>query len=262
MITSTSNSKVKYVRRLQADRRFREREQAYVVEGTRWLSELLPLAHPPQLILYTSAWHNKKPEHTSILQQLDGPAQAVVPAQAVSEEVMASMSDTETPPGVLAVLTMQPRPLPPNPTLLLLLDRVRTPGNLGTMLRTAAAAGADGVLLGPGCVDAYNPKVLRGGMGAHLRLPIHHLSWQEIRVETEGLTVWVAAADGNVPYTDVNWRRPSAVIIGSEATGAGERAEATGDGRVYIPMYAATESLNAAMAAGIILFEAARQRRM
>lgn len=255
MITSTSNSKVKYVRRLQVDRRFREREQAFVVEGTRWLSELLPLAYPPQLILYTNAWCDKR-EHTSILQQLDGPAQPV------SEEVMAGMSDTETPPGVLAVLSMQPRPLPPDPTLLLVLDRVRTPGNLGTMLRTAAASGADGVLLGPGCVDAYNPKVLRGGMGAHLRLPVHHASWQEIRAETDTLAVWVAAADGDLPYTDVNWRQPSALIIGSEATGAGERAEATAGGRVYIPMYAATESLNAAMAAGVILFEAARQRRM
>ena len=255
MITSTSNSKAKYVRRLQADRRFRERERAFVVEGTRWLSELLSLAYQPQLILYTNAWHDK-PEHALILQQLDGPAQAV------SQEVMAAMSDTETPPGILAVLAMQPRPLPPDPTLLLVLDRVRTPGNLGTMLRTGAAAGADGVLLGPGCVDPYNPKVLRGGMGAHLRLPIHRLSWQAIRAKTEGLAVWVAAADGNVPYTDVNWRQPSALIIGSEATGAGERAEATAGGRVYIPMHAATESLNAAMAAGVILFEAARQRRM
>lgn len=257
MITSTSNSKVKYVRRLQVDRRFREREQAFVVEGTRWLSELIPLAYPPQLVLYTNAWHNKR-EHTSILQQLDAPAQAVAP---VSEEVMAEMSDTETPPGVLAVLAMQPRALPPGPTLLLVLDSVRTPGNLGTMLRTAAAAGADGVLLGPSCVDPYNPKVLRGGMGAHLRLPIHRLSWQEIRAKTEGLRVWVAAADGDLPYSDVNWRQPSALIIGSEATGAGERAEATAGGRVYIPMHAATESLNAAMAAGVILFEAARQRR-
>ena len=255
MITSTSNSKVKYVRRLQADRRFRERERAFVVEGTRWLSELIPLAYPPQLILYTNAWHDKR-EHASILQQLDGPAQAV------SDEVMATMSDTETPPGVLAVLAMKPHSLPPDPTLLLVLDRVRTPGNLGTMLRTAAAAGADGVLLGPGCVDAYNPKVLRGSMGAHLRLPIHHLSWDEIRMKTDGLAVWVAAADGDLPYTGVNWRRPSALIIGSEATGAGKRAEATAGGRVYIPMYAETESLNAAMAAGVILFEAARQRRM
>lgn len=266
MITSTSNSKVKYVRRLQADRRFREREQAFVVEGTRWLSELIRLAYPPQLVLYTNAWHNKR-EHASILQQLDGPAQAtaptegMVPAQAVSEEVMAAMSDTATPPGILAVLAMQPHPLPPSPTLLLVLDRVRTPGNLGTMLRTAAAAGAEGVLLGPGCVDPYNPKVVRGGMGAHLRLPIHRLSWPEIRSKTEKLAVWVAAADGDLPYSDVNWRQPSALIIGSEATGAGERAEATAGGRVYIPMHAATESLNAAMAAGVILFEAARQRR-
>lgn len=254
MITSTSNNRVKRVRRLQADRRYREREGVFVVEGTRWLDEVVQSAYTPRPVFYTEAWF-AKPDHTQILHQVDGPTQIV------SEEVMAAMSDTETPAGVLAVLPQIWRPLPPSPTLLLILDRIRDPGNLGTMLRTAGAAGADGVLLSPGTVDPYNPKVVRAGMGAHLRLPMLQATWTEIEQLTDRMAVWVAAADGSQPYSEVNWRSPSALIIGSEAHGAGQAAEGAARGSVYIPMHAATESLNAAMAAGIILFEAARQRR-
>jgi len=254
MITSSKNAKVKYVARLQAERRFRGREQAFVVEGTRWLTELVNYGHPIRLVFYTEDWLLSA-NHAAILQQVS------VPVQAVNEEVMAAMSDTETPAGVLAVVEMTVRPLPPQPSLLLILDGVQNPGNLGTMLRTAAAAGVDGVLLGPGCVDAYNPKVLRGGMGAHLRLPVQALNWAEIEPLLVGLTVWLADVAEGVAYTAVSWQTPSALIIGSEAWGAGEEAAALADGRCTIPMHTATESLNAALAAGIILFEAARQRR-
>ena len=254
MITSTSNSKVKHVRRLQTDRRYREREGAFVVEGTRWLDEVSQWVHTPQFVFYTQAWR-QKPEHDQILQQVGGLTQIV------SEEVMVAMSDTETPAGILAVLPLKPLQLPSSPTLLLILDRVRDPGNLGTMLRTAGAAGADGILLTSGTVDAYNPKVVRAGMGAHLRLPIKQAAWAEIDRITDDMTVWVASADGSSAYDEVNWRRPCALIIGSEAHGAGPEAERVADGSVYIPMHATTESLNAAIAAAVILFETARQRR-
>ncbi len=254
MITSNKNSKVKYVVRLQAERRFRWREQAFVVEGTRWLAELADFGHPVKLVFFTEDWVDL-PDHADILQQF------AVPVQAVSPEVMAAMSDTETPAGVLAVVGMTPRPLPARPSLLLILDGVQNPGNLGTMLRTAAAAGVDGVLLGPGCVDPYNPKVLRGSMGAHLRLPVQALAWSEMEPLLAGLTVWLADVAEGLDYTAVSWQTPSALIIGSEAWGAGAEAVALADGRCTIPMHTATESLNAALAAGIILFEAARQRR-
>lgn len=252
MITSLANAKVKYVRRLQNERRFREREQAFVVEGSRWLTEFQQSAQSPSLILHTAVWQN---HHAPILQQLNAPSQLV------SEEVMAAISDTETPSGVLAIVPIQPQPLPQQPTLLLVLDGVTNPGNLGTMLRSASAAGADGVLLGPGCVDAYNPKVVRGGMGAHLRLPIHHVTWAEVAKIVAGMFVWVAAAAGEYPYTAVSWRQPSAVIIGGEAHGPGPETMALAKGRIAITMHRQTESLNAAVAASIILFEAARQRQ-
>ncbi|MDT8305943.1 MAG: RNA methyltransferase [Anaerolineae bacterium] len=254
MITSVTNNKVKFVRRLQADRRFRTRESKFVVEGTRWLVDTVQQDLTPLAVFYTAEWKDK-PNHTEILHQLD------VAVQEVSAEVMAVMSDTETPPGVIAVLPIRPRDLPARPDLLLILDEIRDPGNLGTMLRTAAAAGVDGVLLSPGCVDPYNPKVVRAGMGAQLRLAVQQMDWPEIGAVAQSAQVWLATADGELPYTDVNWRQPAAVLIGSEAHGAGAEAAALATGSVYIPMFATTESLNAATAAGIILFEALRQRR-
>ncbi len=257
MITSLSNDKVKHVRRLQSERRFRNREKQFVVEGSRWLTELVAMSRPTAMLFYTKRWLETA-VHAQILQQLTTLGQSA--PVLVSEEVMLSMSDTATPAGVLAVLPMQPRPLPAQPSLLLILDEINTPGNLGTMLRTAGAAGADGVLLGPGCVDVYNPKVVRGSMGAHLRLPIHSQTWPEITATVQGMQVWVATIEAKRAYTAVNWHPPSALIIGSEAAGAGEAARNLANGGITIPMHAATESLNAAMAAGIILFEAARQR--
>mgnify|MGYP002622452040 CR=1 FL=1 len=257
MITSLSNTKVKTVRRLQTDRRFRELEKQYVVEGTRWLTELVTMARPAEMLFVTERWLETA-VHAQILQQLTELGQSA--PLLVSEEVMQAMSDTTTPSGVLAVLPMKPRPLPAAPSLLLILDEINTPGNLGTMLRTAGAAGADGVLLGPGCVDLYNPKVVRGSMGAHLRLPVHSQTWPEIAETVRGMQVWLAAVEAEMAYTAVNWQQPSALIIGSEAAGAGTEAQRIATGRITIPMHAATESLNAAMAASIILFEAARQR--
>ncbi|MBK8988885.1 MAG: RNA methyltransferase [Chloroflexi bacterium] len=194
MISSSKNDKVKYVARLQAERRFRWREQAFVVEGTRWLSELTISDAPLQIVFYTEDWF-RSPDHVVILQQLRAPVQIVRP------EVMAAMSDTDTPAGVLAVVGMAAKTWPLLPSLLLVLDGISNPGNLGTMLRAAAAAGVDGVLLGPGCVDVYNPKALRGGMGAHLRLPIQALDWPEIRPLLAGLTVWLADVGEGVDYT-------------------------------------------------------------
>ena len=164
--------------------------------------------------------------------------------------------------GVIAVIPI-PRPAPPpDPGLVLVLDQVRDPGNLGTILRSAAAAGVDLVLLSPGCVDPWNPKVLRAGMGAHFRLPVVEAeSWDAIGERLAGLAVWLADAHGGTPYDRVDWTAPSALIVGGETTGLSREAESLGRGRVAIPMARDVESLNAAMAATILLFEAARQRR-
>lgn len=255
MITSLSNDKVKYVRRLQTDRRFRAQEQAFVVEGVRWMVELIRHQISPHTLFFTADWQAAQGD---ILQQLGELTH--LPGLLVNDAVMAAMSDTATPPGVLAVVPTPHIPLPARPSFVLILDGINTPGNLGTMLRTAAAAGVAGVLLGPGSVDVTNPKVVRGSMGALLRLPIHAMNWAQITAVVREMAVWVATVDGQMPYTAVNWRPPTALIIGGEASGAGAAGRQLATGSVTIPMHAATESLNAAIAAGVILFEARRQR--
>jgi TrmH family RNA methyltransferase len=144
----------------------------------------------------------------------------------------------------------------------ILLDNVRDPGNMGGILRTAAAAGVDVAVLSPGCADPYNPKTLRGGMGAHFRIPVMEAGWEQITAYCEHLKVYLAAADGELTHNAVDWTQPWVLVIGSEAHGVGPEVQAlSGQQRIQIPMAAATESLNAGVAAAVILFEAQRQER-
>jgi RNA methyltransferase, TrmH family len=255
MIASESNPKIKLVRRLQTERRVREREQLLVVEGVRWLAELVAPDAPKPVMLFATAVFLADPAHQPLLQKL--PLDPLV----VPPQLMAAMSGTSTPPGILAVLPWPELAWPNQPTLLLILDNLRDPGNMGTIIRTAAAAGVDGVLLSPGCVDPFNPKVVRSSMGGILRLPLQPARWAEIAQQTAGLAVYLAAGEAKQVYTAVDWLPPSALIIGGEADGATSEARSIKQTAVAIPMARHTESLNAAVAASIILFEAVRQRR-
>jgi TrmH family RNA methyltransferase len=253
-ITSVQNERVKYVRSL-ARRRARQREDRFVVEGTVLVSEMVRAGIRPALVLYTEAW------------AATSDAQLLLPSLALAEEgnwpvddaVFAACADTQTPQGVLAVVpSVNARP---RSGLILILDRLRDPGNLGTILRSAEAAGVGQVILTPGTVDLYNPKVVRGAMGAHFRLPAAHLDWAAIAKQVAGRAVWLADAAGEETYDTVDWTVPAALILGGEAAGASQDASGLATGKVRIPMTSSTESLNAAMAATVILFEAARQRR-
>ena len=256
MITSLKNDKVRAVRALQGRRRVRQRERCFVFEGVRLVEESVRVGVPPAYVFYTeSAGTDERVGR--LLEMLCGMG---VPCYAVSEPVMVACSDTETPQGILAVLPIPNLSRPEHPALTLILDCVRDPGNLGTILRTALAAGVEQVLLAPGTVDASNPKVIRAAMGAHLRLPVSLLGWDVIAEAVTGCDVWLAAAGGDTLYTTVDWTRPVAFIVGGEATGAGRRAQALARGPISIPMAAGAESLNTAVATAVILFEVMRQR--
>jgi TrmH family RNA methyltransferase len=178
----------------------------------------------------------------------------------VSEDVLRFLSDTETPQGVLAVAAF-PEFEVVECGLSLILDGVRDPGNLGTILRTAQAAGVGRVVTLRGTVDVFSPKVVRGAMGAHFRLPISwDRSWDEVRRATEGKQVLLADPRDGVPYYKVNWALPTVLMVGGEPEGAGAKARALATSTVTIPMGGSVESLNVAVATSILLFEAARQR--
>ena len=260
MITSVHNPKIQSVRKLQAQSKARREEQAFVIEGVRLAEEALQGAWKARLVLFTDVLDERGKA------VVDGFFARGTPAEQVSQAVMKATSETETPQGLLIVLAQQSLPLPKVPDFLLILDGVRDPGNLGTVLRTATAAGVQAVLLAPGCVDAWSPKVLRSGMGAHFRLPIHDLSWQDIKhilkQASSNLQIYLADSAGGISYTDGDFRPPLALIVGGEAAGAGTEAVSLADMQVHIPMPGGSESLNAAVAASILLFEVVRQRTM
>ncbi len=260
MINSLHNPKIQSVRKLLAQVKERHAQQAFVIEGVRLAEEALHGRWKAQMVLFTETLDPRG------LAAVDGFSAHGATVEPVSETVMHAISETESPQGLLVVLDQQVLPLPQAPDYLLILDAVRDPGNLGTVLRTAAAAGVQAVLLAPGCADAWSPKVLRAGMGAHFRLPIQHLSWQDIRhtlKQASGkMRVYLADSAAGLSYTQADFRTPLALIVGGEAAGAGSEAQALADEKVHIPMPGESESLNAAVAASILLFEVVRQRTM
>lgn len=257
MITSTHNPKIQSIRKLQAQSQARREEQLFVAEGVRLCEEALAAGWPARLVIYTDDLSQRG------VALLEGFAAQGAALEQVSGQVLRSASDTQTPQGILAVLPQRSLPLPVPLELAFIPDNVRDPGNLGTMLRTAEAAGVGSVLLPPGTADVFAPKVVRAAMGAHFRLPIYALDWGEIEhlVQSAGLRVIVATADAGTDYTRADLRSPFALVVGSEAEGAGPKAHLLADEQVRISMPGQAESLNAAVAAGIILFESARQRK-
>ncbi|MFQ6001807.1 MAG: TrmH family RNA methyltransferase, partial [Anaerolineae bacterium] len=227
-------------------RRGREKERLFIVEGVRLCEEVLRAGITPALLFYT-------PEVAAEgrgMRLLQALADLGKRGMAVSEEVMRAISDTQTPQGVLAVVSILPKP--PEEGLLLIVDRLRDPGNLGTILRSAWAAGVGQVVATKGTVDIYSPKVVRGAMGAHFHLSLApDKRWKEIEPLLEERQILLAEAKGEVAYHEVDWSLPSALIIGGEAEGASEEAKRLAHKRVYIPMPGEAESLNAAVAASV-----------
>jgi RNA methyltransferase, TrmH family len=253
LITSVSNDKIKFARSL-ARAKERETAQQFLIEGTRLIQEAKRAGMNPALAFY----------ERSALQHDGRVRQLVVGLQAqmrevfeVSATVMRALSDTESPQGIAAVFHL-PRVTPPSKLrLVLILDGMRDPGNLGTMLRTAWAANVDAVYLAPETVDAFNPKVVRAAMGAHFHVPLLSASWDEIRDRLESIPrIYLSDAQGEIPYTRADWSPPCALIVGGEARGAGEQARQIATATISIPMPGKAESLNAAVAAGVLLFEA------
>lgn len=256
MITSSSNPKIKLVRALQTQARHRKNEAAFVAEGVRLVEEAIGVNWHINFILYDQTLSELGMTLVKDLQE-----HSKMTVLEVQPDLMAEISDTETPQGILAVLQEQVLPLPTSPNFVILVDQMRDPGNMGTLLRTAEAAGADAVLLTPGTVDAFSPKVIRAGMGAHFHLPIQQKPWHEIHAYLKGLAVFLATSGTGTPLWEADLHQPCALLIGGEAFGASPMGEEIATHRVTIPMPGRAESLNAAVAGAILIAEVLRQHR-
>jgi TrmH family RNA methyltransferase len=253
MITSNQNPKIKFARSLFGRAKERRDAGAFVIEGVRLVEEAIKANWPIQFILFDDSLSERGKAKIENLKS-EG-----ADVEEVSASVMQDLSETETPQGILAVLSFHQLPTSETLNFVLIPDQVRDPGNLGTLLRSAVATGVQAVIIPPNTTDVFAPKVLRSGMGAHFRLPIHSLTWAEIEKQIKGLQVYIADMDGQ-SYWESDLQKPLALIIGSEADGASESAQKLANGKLGIPMAKNVESLNAGVAGSVLMFEVVRQR--
>ncbi|MEW6718083.1 MAG: RNA methyltransferase [Chloroflexota bacterium] len=254
MITSPQNPLIQRIRRLQDKPRARREAGLFIVEGVRLCEEALSAGWIPHLALYTEDLSARGQVIVQQAEKMGGETHIV------SGSAFRAASDTESPQGILLALPIRNLSLPADLDFILIPDMVRDPGNLGTILRTAVAAGVQAVLLPPKTADPYAPKVVRSAMGGHFHLPIHPLSWKAISKRLQDKQVYMAQARSGIPYTQADFRSPLALIVGGEARGASEQAQNLNPIRVHIPMKGMSESLNVAISAAVLMFEVARQR--
>ena len=262
MITSTSNQRIKEARKLLRKRQ-RQASGQLLIEGTRLVGDALAAGVAPTLVFFDAEAVQSNAEVAALLSKMSQSEQ--VPC---APHVFAALADTVSPQGIAAIVPLPDLDVAPTPQpLVLVLDRVRDPGNAGTLLRTAEAAGVSLALFGPKTVDPFNPKAVRAAMGAHFRLPLRSGEWPLLQDELERMqpptafSFYVAEADAPLRYDAVDWCAPSVLVVGGEAAGPSKTAALLAT-PLAIPMLGGTESLNAGVAGAVILFEAARQRRI
>ena len=256
VITSSQNSKIKLVRALLGRAKERREAGVFVVEGVRLAEEAVNSNWVIRFALYDDSLNERGLRLVKRIEDKN------IEVEKVESRLLQSLSETETPQGILAILEFTQLPIPDSPDFLLIPDQIRDPGNLGTLLRSAAAAGVQAMLLSPETTDAFGPKVVRAGMGAHFRLPIHSMSWEEIKQmsKSASMQIFLADMDGKSCW-ETDLRQPLALIVGGEAEGASEEARNLTTQKISIPMSGDIESLNAGVAGSVVMFEVMRQRR-
>lgn len=258
-ITSVSNPRIKHIRSLLANRKDRKRERMFVIEGIRAVEEALKSSTRIETLVYEPVHLGSTERGQALLQQMQDRREA----HEAGTDVLAAVSDTVTPQGVVAIVAW-PEPAERRAGVQLVLDALQDPGNVGTLLRSADATGVTQVLCLRGTADLYAPKVARAAMGAHFRLPMQQdLGWDELALALLPYdNIYVTDARAAMPYYAADWRQPCVLVIGNEANGVSDEARAWASKLITIPMAEGVESLNAAVAGSVVLFEAARQRRL
>lgn len=260
VLSSRQNPLVKRARSLH-ERKARYRERAFLVEGIRLIEAALEAGSRPEILFV---------EQDNVEQRIDKLVNELttgkVEVRWLTPALFRDIAETEHPQGILGIFPF------PDPDvdlfdsgaaeIAVVADGIRDPGNLGTLMRSILAAGGHAIYYLPGTVDPYSPKVVRAGMGAHFKLPIRRVRHpHESPAFVPDRQIVLAEAGGDTPYDQVDWSRPTSLIIGGEAHGVSDRLRDLATITVDIPLQNGVESLNAAIAGSVILFEASRQRR-
>jgi RNA methyltransferase, TrmH family len=255
MLTSLQNPLVKQFRRLHAAK-YRRQEQCFLLEGTHLLQEAVLVGWPLAVVCYIESWLAREPDLLARIQ-------AIVPrCEQVSEDVLTAIATTMHPDGVAAIARSSPSAPVSIQRLGLVLDTLQDPGNVGTILRTAAAAGVEGVLLNSGSVDLESPKVLRASAGAWFRVKTalcDDLLSTVGSYRQQGFQIVATTPKAELDYWAIDYTQPTLLMIGNEGAGLSEALIQAANLQVRIPLSAGVESLNAAIATAVMLYEAKRQ---
>lgn len=266
MLTSTSNPRVKRLVNLKKKRKARDEEGVFLAEGIRMFREV-----PTKMlteVYVTEGFYKKEKELTDGICRSAG-----IGPEVLSDNVFAYVSDTKTPQGVMCVVRQRNKTggkweriieKEQQAAFLLVLDNLQDPGNMGTVIRTAEAAGVTGILMSTDCVDVYNPKTIRSTMGSVYRMPLWYV--EDIcgaveELKKQGIHTYAAHLEGKISYDEAKYREGTAFLIGNEGNGLRREVAELADTWIRIPMEGQVESLNAAIAAAVLMFEAGRQRR-
>lgn len=260
ILSSKGNSIIKQSTKLKI-KKYRQESGQFMVEGVRFVEEAIMSGAPVKYCLCSEELHGDRVELI-----LGTMAKKNIKVYMVKGELMGQICDTETPQGIAAVIEKKDPDIDrliEDCDFLILVDRIQDPGNLGTIIRTADAAGAGGVILAEGTVDLYSPKVLRSTMGSIFHVPV--VSSLDIidtidKMKSNGFKVYVSSLEAAAAYYQEDYRGRTAIVIGNEANGVDSSIILHADRLVKIPMPGQAESLNAAVAGGILMFEVVRSR--
>lgn len=258
MLTSLQNPLIKQLRKLHRAKERRD-QGLFLLEGTHLLEEACATEYPLSIVCYTSSWRDR---HPHLWEQLNQRTQR---CEEVSDAVLAAIATTVSPDGVVAAVpyrTMSPD-LNHAPGLGLALETLQDPGNLGTLIRTAAAANVEGIWLSADSVDPEHPRVLRATAGQWFRLPtvVSNDLGEELRqCKANGVQIVATLPTAPQTYWQADLCKPTVIVLGNEGAGLSANLAALADVQVRIPLAEGVESLNVAIAAALILYEAYRQR--
>ena len=276
IISSKDNKKIKYIRSLMEKGSIRKKDKAFVVEGIKLTDEALEYGKVLEVVCSERLYDEINSSDLSgnrLLAENDKNITNYVKKESsllvVSDTVFKSVSETKTPQGILAVVEMPDYGLLDKGFLeqaytkngkikLLVLEDTADPGNLGTIMRTAEAAGVTGVIMGKGTVDIFNPKVVRSTMGSIFRLPfvyVEDLKETIKELKEQRISFYATHLKGKKSYKDINYSHRSAILVGNEARGLSDEVADLADTYVLIPMQGKVESLNAAVAAALMMYE-------
>lgn len=259
MITSSSNQQMKHVIQLNKKAKTRYEQRVFVAEGIKMCMEA-----PKEDIqaMYVAKSFISLPEHVKMLKEYS--------YEIVADNVFKAISDTQTPQGILALVRMPEYNLmdilgtKEKKAHLLILENIQDPGNLGTMIRTGEGAGVTGILMNKTTVDVFHPKTIRATMGSLYRVPFYvteHLEETIVELKKHGISLYAAHLKGKISYEQPDYTKSCGFLIGNEGNGLTDKIVEYADGYIRIPMEGKVESLNATIAATLLMYEVNRQRR-